>query len=201
MNTNIQLFLTLSLVFVSLLSFGVFFCNGFFCFENAYSQEINDHISDANSTLYQNDTYGIQFQAPYNWDKTEIISDKIVDIEFVSQEKISSLPAATIGIVIEKNLPSNFTLDKYTQKTDESIHAMLGNFNLTSSSSNILAGNPANERILSLDGPRGTNLIVTQIYTLNNNNAYVITYTSQAQVFAKYLPMAQKIFSTFSILN
>jgi hypothetical protein len=60
-----------------------------------------------NSSLYENSTYGIKFQFPYGWNKIELLTGRLTNIEFTSPTGNvtggTQLPAEVV-ISIEKGL-------------------------------------------------------------------------------------------------
>jgi len=42
---------------------------------------------------------------------------------------------------------------------------------------------------------------MTQIYTLKNNKAYVITFAAESSNYDRYLPTVAKILDSFQIMN
>ena len=154
---------------------------------------------------YENSTYGIKFEFPSNWKKLETLFERVINVEFISPPRNASdkLPA-TISIVVEKNLGNVTTLDQYTKTSDGLLNQMLGSFNTTiesrPSSIGSIAGLPANERILDIKQPAvGLDLKSTQVFTVRNNKAYIITYTVEPAEFPDYLPILQRMVNSFHI--
>jgi len=155
--------------------------------------------------IYENSTYGIKFEFPSDWKKIETLSGRVSNIEFISPPKnASDIFPATISIVVEKNLGNITTLDQYTKTSDGLLNQMLGSFNTTiesrPSSMGSIAGLPANERILDIKQPTvGLDLKSIQVFTIQNNKAYIITYTVEPAEFLDYLPVLQRMVNSFQI--
>jgi len=89
------------------------------------------------------------------------------------------------------------TLDQYTRVSDGLLNKMLGGFNTTIESQpnsiGSIAGLPTNQRVLDIKEPMiGLDLKVTQVFTVQNNKAYIITYTAEAAKFLDHLSTLQK---------
>lgn len=91
--------------------------------------------SSNNSLLYDNSTYGIKFQFPYGWNKVEVLSGRIINVEFTSPSGGNQLPAGVV-MSIENGLGNITTLGQYSEESDKLLHAILGNFNSTAPRNN-----------------------------------------------------------------
>lgn len=156
--------------------------------------------STKNLSTYNNLTYGIKFQFPSNWNKIEVLSGRITNIEFISPRNNTTTLPSIIDTSIEKNLRNITSLDQYVTAANELLKRNFGNLNITTSQSTILSGIPAIERLFHVKQSRsGLDLMVGQIIAINNNKAYIITYTSEATKYSNYLPIFQKLVSSFRI--
>jgi eukaryotic-like serine/threonine-protein kinase len=154
----------------------------------------------SNFLIYENATFGLKFQSPSNWNKIEISSPRIIDIKFISPVNSSDKFPSTIDIAIEKNLGNITSLDRYTRAADEMLNTTFSGFNISDSRPTSLAGFPAIGRVFDykLTIP-AVDLKSAQILAINNDKAYVITYTSEAAKYFDYLPILQEIMSSFQI--
>jgi hypothetical protein len=153
---------------------------------------------------YENSTYGIKFQSPSNWNKTELLANRFDVIQLNSPpEDSSDRFQENIVITIEKGLPQNITLNDYMKLADEALNATYGNLNATGFTNAVMGGNnPAVTREFTMKQPfTGTDLKVSQIYTINNNTAYIIGYTAEASKFSQYLPIVQTLVGSFEIIK
>lgn len=164
-------------------------------------QEVSTNLSQTNLPLYRNSTFGIEFQYPQNWNKIEIISEHLKVIEFYSAAENNLSKTASLLIAIE-NLPGNFTLGEYVLESEKLFDQMFPNVTLeTPLNSQILGGLPAYEKVFTILEPlTKLNLKIKQIFTVHNDIAYVITYSSEESKYFKFLPIAQEIIRSFHIL-
>jgi serine/threonine-protein kinase len=154
----------------------------------------------SNFVNYENSSFGLKFQSPSSWSKVEISSPRLIDIKFISLSNTSDKFPTTIDIAIEKNLGNITSLDQYAHVADETLNTSFSSFNMSTSGSTFLAGFPAIERVFDykLTIPEVL-LKARQIFTIHNNMAYVITYTSEATRYSNYLPIFGKIVDSFQI--
>jgi hypothetical protein len=164
---------------------------------------------DNNFKLYENPTFGIRVQYPYDWEKVEPShisqqeSSFNIIVGFVSaKENISdtSLPPAALSIGMH-NLSSssssyqNITLDQYT---DVHVNAIREQEALVESSTTTLIGsNNALAHNVVYVNSKGQE--VMQVWTIKENKAYHITYAADMARYPDYLPLAQKIIDSFEI--
>jgi hypothetical protein len=156
-----------------------------------------------NSSLYENSTYGIKFQFPYGWNKIELLTGRLTNIEFTSPTGNvtggTQLPAEVV-ISIEKGLGNVTTLGQYGEASNKLLHATLGNFNSTTPRPATLSGQPAIARVLDVKQPTsGIHINIAQVFTIKDGKAYIITYTAPASRYFSYLPMVQQIINSFQI--
>jgi eukaryotic-like serine/threonine-protein kinase len=160
-----------------------------------------------NFLTYENSTYAIKFEFPSDWEKTETLSGRVTNIEFISplKEPFDLFPA-TISIAIEKNLVNITTPEQYARLSDGLLNQMLSGFNTTiesqPSSIGSVGGPLSYERVLTIDQPvAGLALKVAQVFTTQNNKAYIITYTAEPANFLDHLPTLQRMVNSFQIIG
>lgn len=170
----------------------------------AQTAPISKRITN-NLSTYENTTYGIKFQFPSNWNKAEILSGRLIIIEFVSPQNASnSSPPTHVEISIQKGLQNNTTLEQYTQHTYKALNtslASISTLNVTKLQPTTLSGFPANGRLLNLKLPGAEpNILEVQVFTVTDNKAYTITYTADATKYFNYLPIFHVVLSSFQIM-
>lgn len=154
----------------------------------------------SNFLSYENSSFGLRFQSPSNWNKIEISSPHIIDIKFISPLNASDKFPSTIDIAVEKNLGNITSLDQYAEAADGILNTTFSGFNILTSGTANLSGHPAIQRVFDykLIIP-DVDLRAGQIFTINNEQAYVITYTSEASKYLDSLPILQEIVGSFQI--
>jgi PsbP-like protein len=155
-----------------------------------------------NFSLYNNSTYGIQFQSPDDWKKIETLTGRTTFVQFISPSRNMTggiEPPAHVTISIEKGLGNVTTLRQYSQASDKLLDRVLGNFTTTSQPIT-LSGLPATSKIIATKHPTsGITISMAQVFAIKNNNAYSITYTVPTSSYYRYLPVVQQILNSFQI--
>jgi hypothetical protein len=158
--------------------------------------------AETNNTLYNNSTYGIKFQFPYGWNKIEILAGRTTLIDLTSPliNATGGLERpANVVISIEKGLENVTTLQQYSEAVNKFLNIKLGNFTPTTQPTT-LSGLPAISKVITMKHPvSGIDIVIAQVFAIENNNAYSITYTVPASNYYRYLPMVQQIFNSFQI--
>jgi len=154
--------------------------------------------------LYNNSTYGIQFQSPNGWNKIETLAGRTSLVQFNSPSRNATggieIPAS-VAISIEKGLGNITTLQQYSEAADKLLNRILGNFTAKSQPVT-LSGLPAISRIIGTEHPiSGIGISITQVFVIKNNNAYSITYTVPTSSYYRYLPVVQQILNSFQIVD
>jgi serine/threonine-protein kinase len=155
-----------------------------------------------NFSLYDNSTYGIKFQSPNGWNKVEVLAGRITFVEFTSPSTNvtgSIEPPAQVVVSMEKGLGNVTNLQEYTEAGDKLLGTFLGNFTITSQPS-FISGEPAISRIISAKHPvSGIDILIAQVFTLKDDNAYAITYTAPASIYYNYVPIVEQVVNSFQI--
>lgn len=184
-----------------------FICLGVITVSLIPEQQTNAQINQAHSqqplktfVTYDNSSFGIRFEIPSDWKKITLITDKLAVISFLHSENFSErTPNPSISISIEK-LENITSLGQYITIADRLLNTTLNGFHIVQSQPTTLAGLPANQRAFTIiQASTGLNIDSYQVITLNNNKAYIITYTSEATKYSNYLPIFQKLVSSFQI--
>jgi len=172
----------------------------------------NSTVTDlSNFTNYSSSISGVKVKYPLNWQHAEQPVGRIYIIQFFSPlQNDADNFRDNINIAIE-NLPNNRTnVTQYSNASIRVITRSLPGFNLiASNNSENFHGSPAAEKIFTakqavLDKNLkavALDLKMTQLYTLKNNKAYVITYAAETSNYDRYLPTVQKIIDSFQIMN
>jgi hypothetical protein len=157
-----------------------------------------------NFSIYNNSTYGIKFQFPFDWNKIETLAGRITLIDFISPPSNATggieVPAH-LTMSIEKGLGNITTLKQYSQVSDKLLNRILGN-STTASQPATLSGLPAISRVIATKHPiSGIDISIAQVFTIKNNNAYSITYSVPSASYYRYLPVVQQILNSFQIAD
>jgi hypothetical protein len=180
---------------------------------NQSSNNSNDTAvtESSNFTSYADTKSGVNIQYPSKWQYSERFVGNSFIIQFFSPlQNGSDNFHDNINIAIG-NLPTNITnLSQYSDANIGLISRSLRGFNYSGSNNSAnLGGMPAVEKVFTakraildkeLNATR-LDLKIMQLYTINNNKGYVLTYTAETPTYDKYTPTLQKMIDSFQILN
>src|SRR5215217_1383564 len=148
-------------------------------------------IAQTNSKFvtYDNPTFGVRIQYPSDWGRLDLsfLQDS-ADIDFYPLADTSLAKNLKIQV---KNLPfHNMTLEEYTNSQINPLEEKLLKSNTTT-----LAGIPGYEIVFtSVQG-----LKTTQVWTIKDDKAYIITYVAKEEDYENDLQVAEKMIDSFEI--
>lgn len=163
---------------------------------------------DTNFISYDNTDYGIKIQYPYNWKNVESLDQNAV-VTFsapeIREKKSSTLiniyqPAHVI-LAVENISSSNLNLNDFTNKYLNRLSTLNTEFQINNITDGTLAGKPA--KIIFSEEMDLLNRIsdVMRIFTISDGVVYRINYVADPQWFSEYMPVAQKMISTYEIVS
>ncbi|MDF5706721.1 MAG: protein kinase [Nostoc sp. S4] len=150
-----------------------------------------------NFLTYQDSNYGIKIKYPTNWkiqENSNSINQELV-IFFSTEISNSNNYQELLTVSIEKFYGN---LKESQDLFSNEIKATLSNATIIDTSETTLAKKQANQLIF-LSKDRKKNLKNLQIWTLKNNQAYIITYSAGIEDYDRFLPTAEKMIESFEI--
>jgi eukaryotic-like serine/threonine-protein kinase len=143
-----------------------------------------------NFTTYENPTFGIRIQYPSDWGRLDLsFLGASADIDFYPLDDTSGAKDVRIQV---KTLPSqNMTLEQYTNTQIKSIEGQILESNATT-----LSGIEAHQLVFTNIG-----LKTMQVWTLQEDKVYTITYVAEEEDFENDLQVARRMIESFGIIN
>ena len=178
---------------------------------SSLASNTNTNTTTSNFLTYNNPILGIQIQYPSNWSVTENTYNPEAEnntiVGFFAQSKTSSelgnisgvsgsfVPYLDIYVFDSKNM----SFDKIV---DATVNKFRNNENFLINESKPFAvkdNHPAH--ILVYDAIVGGDELFRkmQVYSMFGSKIYVLSFTSQQALFSNYLPIVQKMVSSFEI--
>jgi hypothetical protein len=177
---------------------------------NKVTSSAENTTNGSNLSTYENSTWGIAFQYPSNW---KTIPGKraegfLIDAVALLAPQKSLSAGFPAGVVVQLNEPPilpHMTLEKYTEAHLNEINKMSkGNhFVLIGSGPTTFAGNDGYKVAFTMDrslpGGGSQTFKTVQVWTVQDDKAYLVTYTAQSEDYLTYLNTAQNIVDSFKI--
>jgi eukaryotic-like serine/threonine-protein kinase len=158
-------------------------------------------------SLYENPQHNFTIQYPSDWTLRQGGGAGVI-VTFSSPYESDFDPFIANLVIGIENLTSGASLENYTSSVVALLQSIPagGDFSLTGSPlATTFGGFPArktgftitvpNERSLSSE----TNVEGVQLWTVDNNTAYVLSFAAEQDKFASYLPTVEHIIDTFRI--
>lgn len=167
-------------------------------------------------STYNNREYGFEIQYPSDWQKIEFIQGverggRNIVINFLSSSEASSDKFRAYMIVEVANLQPPQPLTGYVNQQISDYKKMFHGFKLiestSSSSSNSVNGShgihnsvsPYSKVVFRYDDSMAEEIQVMELYFLNKNRIYILSFHSEATGYGNYLPKIQEMVDSFNI--
>ncbi|WP_308418377.1 protein kinase [Nostoc sp. CENA543] len=154
-------------------------------------------IPKDNFLNYENNNEGIKIKYPQTWERQDLGN-------ILTQELVTFLsPKESDADIFQDKLTVN--VGKFAGTLDESKDLFVKEIKDTVSEANIVSISPAtlaNKRAYQLvfTGKNGANRVKNlQIWTLQDEQTYMITYTATVDDYDKFLPLAEKMIQSFEV--
>lgn len=150
-----------------------------------------------NFVTYQDLNHGMTINYPKDWSIQHRDDFFITGIIFSApeQEKQDDFQE-NVSVTIEE-LPTPLSLNQYTNQSIQEIKK-LSDPTLTSATRTTLANQEA-RKVIYHGEESGNQLQRMQIWTIKNNQVYIVTYTAKAQEYQKFDPIVTQMLRSFVI--
>jgi serine/threonine-protein kinase len=144
---------------------------------------------------YQDPAKAMQIKHPTTWTTQENVMGSTA-VFLSPRENAQDFFQENINII---SFDLAMTLDQYTAYAENQIKQSITDARIIESSPTTLAGLPAHKLVFT--GRQGqNNLKWMQVWTIKNNKVYLLTYTAEEGNYNAYLPTAQEIMASFTLL-
>ena len=148
---------------------------------------------------YQDVTLGIKIDYPAGWIH-ELHAGGLVTF-LASLEGDSNTYPAGLGITVQHLKSKNMPLSEITRVQIKNLTQNHPDFRLVESTEFKIAGNIANKIVFTATDSMKHERKAMQIWTLNGDKAYLITYKAEPGKYSKYLPTIQKMLDSFQFVK
>ena len=171
----------------------------FFTISVAATFGVSPTVSTNNFLTYQDNTMGIKIDYPAGWIH-ELHAGGLITF-LPSLEGNSNTYPAGLGITVEHLKSKNMLLSDITKIQIKNLTHNHSDFKLLESTELRLSGNIANKIVFTATDNMNHERKAMQIWTLNENKAYLITYKAEPGQYSKYLPTIQKMVDSFQFIK
>lgn len=176
----------------------------------ADAADLTSTLEKQNETFltYENPNYEIRIEYPSNWERDDIpdtFGNLAVLVSFLSPLEPDSMDnfQENLNIVSSNPLPLGVnTLEAFANTNVREVTEGFEDAQLDRLTPTTLKGNNNSQAMLAeyTNRIQGLELKQMQVYTLEDDKGYVITYTAEASKYAAYLPTIQKMIDSFKIM-
>jgi hypothetical protein len=169
-----------------------------------------NHTTDLRS--YGNSAFGVSLQYPSDWGAVELKSTPLDDKVAGSSIALFTAPIENASDTFREKallsiqdftsagnaLKSNMSLAQYTNESLGSYNNAADSVTILESNATTLAGKPAH-RIVFTENVQNQQLKKTQVWTVDDNKAYVITFSAEESRYGDYLPSVENMIGSLQI--
>lgn len=157
-----------------------------------FDAEIGEYVS------YRSNITGLDFEYPENWETK--IGHMDSEILLISPKESKQDPfKENINLVI-RNIPQNKSMEQMRNRALDKMKKNLHQFELKKGKNTTVLNKKAQEIIFTAES-RGIELKWKQIWVKIEDNAYIITFTSQEEKYQKYQPVLERFRKTLTLLS
>lgn len=168
------------------------------CGQTAVKQEAENNTTktiDGWKTLVESN-YSIQYPSTWELNQNRQMGTSL--ILFSPLENNEDQFRENVNLIIQDLKGQNIDLDKYSEISEGQVKTMITNSILTNSE-RIKNGNKEYHRLI-YSGDQGIyHLKFEQYYWVENDKAYVLTFTCEQNKFSDYKEIGETILNTFSL--
>lgn len=152
-----------------------------------------------NFLTYQDNSLGLRIDYPAGWIH-ELHAGGLVTF-LPSLEDSSNTYPAGLGITVEHLKSKNMRLSDITKIQIKNLTQNHSDFRLLQSTEFRVAGNIANKIVFTATDSMNHERKAMQIWTLNGDKAYLITYKAEPGQYSNYLPTIQKMVDSIQFIK
>ena len=152
-----------------------------------------------NFLTYQDNILRIKIDYPAGWIH-ELHAGGLITFLPSLKGNSNTYPAA-LGITVQHLKSKNMPLSDITKIQIKNLTQNHADFKLLESTDFRLAGNIAKKIVFTATDSKNHERKVMQIWTLNEDKAYLITYKAEPGQYSKYLPTIQKMVDSFQFIK
>ena len=149
-----------------------------------------------NFLTYQDNTLGIKIDYPAGWIHELHAGGLVTFLPSLEVGNTNTSPAG-LGITVEHLKSKNIALSEITKIQIKNLTQNHPDFRPQESTDFRLAGNMAYKIVFTATDSMKHERKAMQIWTVNGDKAYLITYKAEPGQYSKYLPIIQKMVDSF----
>ena len=150
-------------------------------------------------TSYENTDHGFKLDYPEVWSSQNRDDFFATGVTFFSPLEAESDNFKERVSVLVENLPSDVSLDQYTEDSIAEIKK-LSDPN-AGEAETVNFGAETGRQIVYVGEVNGNMVQRMQTWTITNNRAYILTYTAQPENYDDYLPTIEKMIDSFETIQ
>lgn len=152
-----------------------------------------------NFLTYEDHALGIIIQYPAGWIKEVRLGNLVTFLPTLGSSS-NTYPAA-LGVKVQNLHSRNVTLGTVTKVQIENLTQNNPDFVLLESTSTTLANNLGHKIVFTATDADGHQRRAMQVWMVNVDKAYLITYKALPDKYSEFLPLAQRMIDSFKLIK
>ena len=148
---------------------------------------------------YENTELGISIQYPSNWEKL-VSLDNFVSFTAPPETDTRIYPAA-LGLKVQELSSQNIPLQEITKVQMSNLKRSNPDLKVLESTSTTIADKSAHKIVFSAIDDKEVERKATQVWTVIDNRAFLITYKAEPDKFSSYLPTIERMIDSFKVVG
>lgn len=162
---------------------------------SACGQQSQNVTQDDWKTLEEND-FSIQYPNEWSLNLSGMMGTSFILFSELTSEEDKF--GENINLIIQNLEGQSIDLQKYVEKSEEQVNTLITNSSITESKS--ITSNGSKFHSIIYSGDQGAyNLIYKQYFWVENELAYILTLTCEADQFENYKIIGEQIMNSFKI--
>jgi serine/threonine-protein kinase len=140
---------------------------------------------------------GIRLRYPADWNSQPDVAGTVVAVTAPPEGELDPFQE-NINVIVEDLSRRGRDFERYTQEAMRQIAGAFRESSILESARTTLDGHPAH-RVVFLANMGPLELVYTQVWTVSDGKAYLVTYTASRERYARFLEAAQNIIGSLEI--
>ena len=146
---------------------------------------------------YNNFKYGVAMNYPTGWQTDETDPNAIVI--FKAPAPAGATIAPTVNLTLNDLQGKNMSLDDFLAAAKSQLSTTFPGYAEVESGPTTMAGLPAQKLVFTMTGGKGQKMKLMQVYVIQNEIGYALTYTAEEANYADFEAGAQAVIGSFKI--
>ncbi len=165
---------------------------------NDTTKDQGSKVEEKGMQAFESSTHKIKIKYPEGWSKMENYMGAVAAF-LAPKENANALFQSNFNIMVQDLSAQPMTLKQYTELSLEQIGKLITNSKIEVSEDTTIGGKPGYK--VAYKGEQGQlKLEYVSVYTIQDNKAYLITFTCEQDKYSEYTETIDKVVDSFEFM-